>query len=384
MMKMITPLKGIPSKSMIPLLILMLTLSSYSCKDETPPHKPVQAGLDLAKLIPANFSGGDIPQLDISGPDLNWTWNDPHVLKIGPAEYWMYASATDNFVFPVRLYRLTSTDGINWTRNPSAPILEDAAPGAWDAGGMETPAVVFFKGKYHLFYIGYQYPVNSPGYIANSPGDFRIGHAVSDDGITFTRMAANPVVAPSGTTDTDQSNDWYAFIVGEPGPVVYNDEIYLYFTTVGVDAALATSLQVIGLTRSADGDTWSTPQLALKPDQTLYPRTADWVGYSTPQAVVLEGQVHLFVDVAHQPAGGSWLQLRLHHAYSPDGLTQWIQDSTFIRKAGDFAWAVDEIRSPAALLDGTTLRLYFAGHELNGIAPEHFAIGMMSCELGGK
>ncbi len=291
----------------------------------------------------------------------------------------MYASATDFFDFPVRLYRLVSTDGTSWTLDPAGPILSDAPPGSWDAGGLETPAVVFFNSQYHLFYTAYQYEVGTHEYKANSPADFRIGHAVSDDGITFTRAATNPVVAPSGI-DADADNDWYAFIVGEPGPVVYNGMIYLYFTTVGADAELGTSLQVIGLTTSADGSTWSAPELALKPDQSVYPRTDDWVGYSTPNAVVLDDGIHLFFDVAHQPDKGDWLQLRLHHARSSDGKTNWVQDTTAIRRAGDFYWAVDEIRSPHALLDGDILRLYFAGHELDATPPHHFAVGMMTCE----
>jgi hypothetical protein len=370
-------LKKFLLKFRIVLFLLTITLVFTACSNKSDTK---ESKLDLTKLIPANFHGGETPQLDLSGPDFNWTWNDPHVLKIGPAEYWMYASATDSFTYPVRLYRLTSTDGINWTRNPAEPILADSTPGNWDAGGMETPSVVFFQGKYHLFYTGYQYNVGTPGYIANSPGDFRIGHAISDDGILFTRVSAEPITAPSGI-DADPENDWYAFIVGEPGAIVFNNQIYIYFTTVGAEAGLGTSLQVIGLTRTPDGINWSTPQLALKPDQTIYPRNQDWVGYSTPNAVLLDGEIHLFIDVAHQPDGGNWLQLKLHHAYSPNGETQWVQDPVSIRNSGDFTWAADEIRSPHALLDGTTLRLYFAGHELNGTPPEHFAVGMMTCNL---
>ena len=324
----------------------------------------------------ACFTGGETPQLDLTGPDLGWTWNDPHVLKVG-AEYWMYASATYLFNFPVRMYRLTSSDGIQWARNPTEPVLTDAAPGAFDAGGLETPAVVFFQGQYHLFYTTYKYDINDPLF---SVYDMRIGHAVSNDGITFSRSSTEPVVSPSGT-DGDPGNDWYAFIVGEPGPVVFNGELFLYFTTVGADAALGTSLQVIGVIRSTDGINWSAPELALKPDQTLYPRNQDWIGYSTPNAMVLNGAMHLFFDVAHQPPAGNWLQLRLHHASSPDGLTQWVQDAQAIRSAGDFVWAVNEIRSPDAFLDGSTLRLYFAGHELDGNNPEYFSVGMMSCDL---
>lgn len=331
----------------------------------------------FTSLAPSCFTGGTEPQLDLSGPVLNWTWNDPSVIKIG-AEYWMYASATDLFAFPVRSYRLTSSDGRTWAHNPAAPVLDDAPFGSWDAGGIETPAVVYFQGRYHLFYTGYPYQVGDP---LHSALDYRVGHAVSNDGISFSRASTEPVVRPSGT-DGDPGNDWHAFIVAEPGPVVVNGELHLYFTTVGVDAGLATSLQVIGLVRSSDGVNWSPPELALKPDNAVYPRSQDWLGYSTPNAISANGGVHLFVDVAHQPDGGEWKQLRLHHAFAADGRTGWIQDAAPLRSAGDFAWAVDEIRSPAALLDGTLLRLYFAGHELDGTAPEHFAVGMMSCELG--
>lgn len=323
----------------------------------------------------ACFMGGETPQLDLSGPDVNWTWNDPHVLKLGNA-YWMYASATDAFVFPVRLYRLSSTDGTQWARNPTTPVLADAAPGAWDAGGLETPSVVYFQGQYHLFYTAYPYKVGDPNH---SAFDYRVGHAVSNDGATFSRASTVPVVAPSGTTDLDPSNDWYAFIVGEPGAVVHDGELWVYFTAVGADAGLGTSLEVIGLVRSADGVNWSPPELVLKPDQNLYPRGEDWVGYSTPNALSTGGGVHLFFDVARQPAGGDWKQLRLHHAFSADGASNWVHDPVAIAAAGDFAWAVDEVRAPHALLDEGVLRLYFAGHELNGAGDEHFAIGMASC-----
>lgn len=69
--------------------------------------------------------------------------------------------------------------------------------------------MVFFDGKFYLFYTGY-------------PIEFGVdGHS--------------------------------AFIVAEPGPVVHNGEIFLYFTTFGADAELGASLQVIGLFRSDDG-----------------------------------------------------------------------------------------------------------------------------------
>ena len=337
---------------------------------------PIPGMMDLTKLTPENYQGGEIPQLTLDTPVPDWTWNDPHVIKDG-SQYRMYASATDAFDFPVRIYRLTSPDGENWTLDPSQAVLTDSNTGEWDAGGLETPAVVYFESQYHLFYTGYQYEIDDPDF---SVYDFRIGHAVSDNGINFTRGDINPIVFPS-QTDSYPDNDWYAFIVAEPAPVIFNDELYLYFTAVGADADLGAALQVVGLVRSSDGVNWSEPELVLKPDQTLYPITEDWIGYSTPNAIVLEDQMHLFFDVAHQPDGGDWLQLRLHHAYSLDGKSRWVHDDSAIANAGDFDWAVDEIRSPHAILEGSSLRLYFAGHELDGISPEHFAVGMMTCDL---
>ena len=170
--------------------------------------------------------------------------------------------------------------------------------------------------------------------------------------------------------------------MGEPGPVVFNNKLYLYFTAVGFDAALAAGLQVVGVITSANGIAWSAPALAFKPDQTVYPRAANWVGYSTPNAAVIAGKVHMFVDVANDHGNTTWTQEALHHAYSADGLTGWVQDAAPIRRLTDFAWTQREIRSPAAFLDGTTLRLYFAGDDVfNNNNSNPWGIGQMTCSL---
>lgn len=282
--------------------------------------------INLGKLTPSCFGGGDSPLIDNTAPDPTWTYNDPHVLRVD-GHYWMYASSTVAFDFPVRLYRLTSSDNTTYTRNPAEPILDVGAAESWDAGGVETPAIVDFGGQYHLFWTGYPVEIDAEGH---SVFDYAIGHATSEDGVTWTRDTGNPIVTPSGT-DADPGNDWYAFIVGEPGPVVFDGKIYLYFTAVGADVELGTSLQVIGVTTSSDGAAWSAPELALKPDQAQFPRDLmldddpetklGWVGYSTPNAIVLGGNVHLFYDVAQDLTGSDWKQVRLHHSYSPDGKT---------------------------------------------------------------
>jgi hypothetical protein len=324
--------------------------------------------VDASKITPACFQGGTAPEVKLGDGFAIADWNDPHVLKVG-SQYWMYASSNMGFppaaASPVQIYRFTSSDAVSWALDPAGPVLT-VANGQWDQGGNETPAVVFFGGKYHMFWTGY--PDAWPNLVATN---FRIGHATSPDGIAWTKDAA-PLLGPSGASDFRQA------LVGEPGPVVFNNTLYLYFTAVGPDNTVTPpSLQVVGV-MTFDGATWSNPVLAFKPDQTVYPRSANWVGYSTPNAVVIAGKVHVFVDVAND-GSGMWIQQALHHAYSSDGLTGWTQDPTPIRGLADFTWTKREIRSPDALLDGTTLRLYFAGDDLGGT--NAWGVGQMTCSL---
>ena len=326
--------------------------------------------LDPSKIAAACFQGGTSPELQIGTAFANADWNDPHVLKVG-SEYWMFASSNLGFPpagpasSPVQIYRFTSTDAASWTLNPTAPVLTVAAA-QWDQGGSETPAVVSFGGKYHMFWTGY--PDAWPSLNAQH---FRIGHATSSDGIAWTKDASF-LLGPSGA-----SGNFDQYIVAEPGPVVFNNTLYLYFTAVGVDAGLAASLQVIGVVTSTDGVAWSAPALAFKPDQSVYPRNQNWVGYSTPNAAVIAGKVHVFVDVANDHGNNTWTQEALHHAFSADGLTDWTQDPAPLRRLTDFTWTRREIRSVAALLDDTTLRLYFAGDDL----PNAWGIGQITCSL---
>ena len=351
--------------------------------------------IDTSRITPSNFSGGTAPVLSLSSPVTNWTWNDPHVIKVGE-KYVMYASATDNFDYPVKLYRLVSDDGISFTLDPPTPVL--VSTGAWDAGSVETPAVVFFNGKYHLFWTGYPvFPTSSSFNVK----DMHIGHAVSTDGISFSCDTTYLPVVPSGEADDGNSaNDWYASSIAEPAPVVFDGKLYLYFTALGwdtgadLDMGAGAALQVIGFVTSDDGVSWSTPVRAFRPDQSIYPRKpvtdgSYWVGYSTPNAIVLNGEMHLFFDAARgyaaapPPYEQTWIQKKLHHARSADGRTGWIQDPVAIRSAEDFTWTIRELRSPSALLDGTILRLYFSGDTFYH-TPQQFGIGVMTCDLRAK
>ena len=350
------------------ILIFIAALSACSDSSDSPAPAPIVSPPTGPLCSVANTQ----LIVDMTTPVAGYTWNDPHVIKEGPTTYWMYASATDSFIFPVQLFRFGSSDGVTWaldpgTQNMAAPMLAaGGAPLAWDDGGAETPAVVFFNGNYHLFYTTYETHPDNP---LHSSSEFRIGHAVSADGVSGWVVDSTPLVSPSGVyPEFDES------VVAEPAPVVFNGELYLYFTAIGVNLGVGSTLQVIGLTKSADGTTWSSPVSVLEPSQSIYPRGSGWIGYSTPNAIAHNGEVHLFVDVANEIP--SWLQVRLHHARSADGETGWITDARPLLIKESFPWTAREIRSPSPLDDNGTLKLYFAGDNFPGT---DFGIGLTNC-----
>ena len=317
-----------------------------------PPRSEAPANLGAA-LTPRAFTGvcatQATPQLGYGALVPGATWNDPVVLRTSTG-WVMYASASAGFGAPVQIYRLRSSDARTWTLSPPAPVL--APRGA--SRGVETPTVVVFGGRYHMFYTTY------PG--DNLPTTFTVGHATSRDGVAWT-VDTDALIRPTGAP-----LDWNGIIVGEPGAAVVGSTLHVYFTAVGVDPALGATSQVIGLVTSRDGVTFSAPRLALAPDRARLPRAAGWVGYSTPQPVVIDGVVHLFTDVASDAPDPrfleSWLQVALAHASSVDGVTGWKADPTFFQVRGAPAWTTREVRSVTPVLDGNVLRLWWAGDQL--------------------
>jgi predicted GH43/DUF377 family glycosyl hydrolase len=356
----------------LPVLGLLLVSCGPSAQSEDvspePPNEEPAAGttIDLSKLTPECF----VPHP--RNPIIPWsshfegsTWNDPSVLYVD-GQFVMYLSSDVSFNHDIEIHRLISDDGITWTHSPSRAVFSRSASG-WDSASVETPSVVHFNGQYHLFYTGYATRYDDVF-------DFKIGHAVSDDGVHWTRRDTY-VTAPSDPRNATPNLDFNQWIVAEPGAVVFNDRLHLYFTAVGAHQSVGTTMQVIGSMSSLDGVTWSTPAQTLLPDQGLYPRAAGYLGYSTPAGVEIDGKLHLFFDVVRDAP--AWQQVKLHHAVSQDGRTGWIKDGSSIHAFDDFHWTATEIRSPSPLLVGSKLYLWYAGHHLGGAA----GVGLSICDL---
>jgi hypothetical protein len=289
------------------------------------------------------------------------SWNDPCVLK-RDGKYIMYM--TTSLMVPgrppVEPFRAVSDDGVSWSLEPKTPLIAPGKGAAdFDFQSVETPSVVSFKGKFHLYYTGVQKELSGP---------MAIGHATSDDGTHWTKDPSNPVLRATGNP-----SDFNGFQVAEPGAVVRGEEIYLYFTSVGLrPGGNPPARRVIALAKSADSSHFGAPKVVLEQSD-LYSAKLGFDGYSTPSAAIHDGHVHLFYDVGYWSPNSErkWAQVALHHAVSNDGETSWTQDRKAIFTRRSFGWTSLEVRSPTALFDGDVLRLWFAGNaEVEEFLPE--------------
>jgi predicted GH43/DUF377 family glycosyl hydrolase len=276
-------------------------------------------------------------------------WNDPCVLLVD-GQYIMYMTTSTEVPFkaPVLPFRAVSRDARSWSLSPQTPLMTvEGTPYV----SIETPSVVRFHGSYHMFFTGI--------YKTPEPAPMAIGHAVSDDGIHWI-VTTQPVINATGNV-----NDWNGYLVDEPGAVVHNDQIYVYFSAVRArPSGEPPQLQTIGLATTMDGITFQ-PAVEVLAQSALYPPEKGFTGYSTPEAFELGGRLHLFYDVAlfHRNGDPDWQQVALHHAVATsDSATEFVEDRAPMLTRDDFRWTSGEIFAPAALVDGQTLRLWFGGH----------------------
>lgn len=138
---------------------------------------------------------------------VTWEVVNDAILTLGAAgawdDYYIEAHSLVRIGNKWRLY-YGGYDGTNWrigfaeashiegpyTKYAGNPVLDKGAAGAWDDYCVADPHVIWFRGKFHIYYAG-----------CTSDWLWKVGHATSLDGISWTKDAANPVIGfgASGT-----------------------------------------------------------------------------------------------------------------------------------------------------------------------------------------
>ncbi|MBI4497800.1 MAG: methyltransferase domain-containing protein [Chloroflexi bacterium] len=260
----------------------------------------------------------------------------PQVLKLNEGYVMWYdgTAGTD----PYRgwsIGRATSADGITWERDPPTPVLTPGAPGAWDGVSVHDPRVVYDGTSYRMWYSGFD-------------GErWQIGLARSEDGVTWTRHAANPVLRPGSPDAWDGAGVAYSSVVRRGAAY------HMWYQ--GGDRG---GVWRIGYATSLDGLTWTkhpaNPVLDLGP-----PGSWDSARVFTPAVVPVAQGLVLWYSGA--PRWG------LGYATSSDGVS-WQRGGRVLALGPPGAWDGEQVLTPTALWDAGGYRLWYAGSQEGRLA----------------
>ena len=163
------------------------------------------------------------------------TWEGNYIAANGSAKlidgvysYWYQAGPAGQ----TRIGLARSNDGRTWRKEP-APALDLGPRGAWDEVSIGDPDVIQVDGTYYLYYLGQDRARRQ-----------RLGVARSPDGVTWTKLRANPILELGGVGRFDERG------LGEPAVWRQNGYWMLY---TGRDNG---EVRRMGLAYSADGVTW--------------------------------------------------------------------------------------------------------------------------------
>ncbi len=280
------------------------------------------------------------------------TWdkyvNNP-ILEPGP-EVWDLIHVLDPFVINDDSYKMwytgqtnlynqigyaTSSNGLNWTKNNSNPVLVAGSATAWDDAGVSNPSVLFDNGIYKMWYTG----------VTNSI--YQIGYATSSDGIAWIKYATNPVLVP------DVSNPWEMTSVRDPHVIKTNGQYIMYFSARG--ATGPNNIYQIGRAVSSDGINWIKEQT----NPILTPGT-----YPSWDAVyVMDPSVH-FNGQNYQMwyVGTTGNISKIGYATSADGVT-WTKynQNPVVSPDLNNPWEEVLVSSPNVLIANNEYLMYFSG-----------------------
>lgn len=297
-------------------------------------------------------------------------YGDADVVKIGSLYVMHLAHGDWTASNPdgVAISRALSTDGLSWTIDPSNRLAPSAQPGAFDEQKVETPSLVYFGNQWHMYYCG-----------MGANGRYQIGQATSTDLYNWTRSRANPIMGINSIPGGNQ-----VLHVCEPGAVVFNDKIYLFFVVTQVrplpESAPPAKVSIyLATSTDTTGDSFTAPVEVLSQGP-LFPASLGYAGYSTVNVQADGNTLHLFHDVfwyngdPNSPWGG-YYQAALGHATSADGMT-WTEDDVPVLTRDQFAWTSREIRAPAVIRDGAEWKMWFSGDNISATTyTGQFSIG---------
>ena len=158
-------------------------------------------------------------------------------------------------------------------------VVGDLRPAAgYEANGICAPGAIVLDGQVHLFYQTY----------GNGPKD-AICHAVSADGLHFTRNPSNPVFHPSG--------DWTAGRAIDADVIAHQGELYLFFATRDPQM----KIQMLGVASAPLDSDFGRSAWQQRCDEAILKPELDWEQecIEAPALCQHDGRFYLFYGGAY-------------------------------------------------------------------------------------
>ncbi len=264
------------------------------------------------------------PDNPVIGPGEPGSWDDGgrwvvSVIRVDDT-YHLWYGGYDDPLEANGIGHATSPDGVEWTMDPANPVLTQGEPGAWDRWfWFPSPAVMYDGSEFHMWYAA----------TASTSGDIiQGGYATSPDGSAWTKYEGNPVldVGPPGSWDDDQVR---------PATVILDDETYkMWYSGFGGSSG-------IGYAESPDGIDWTKhPEPVL--GRLSHP--GGWDKFPIDPSVVFDGFLYHMWYAGHTT--GDW---KIGYAFSTDGIN-WTRhrDNPVVTVSGE------DIYTMPVVFDGST------------------------------
>jgi predicted GH43/DUF377 family glycosyl hydrolase len=227
----------------------------------------------------------------------------------------------------------SSPDGVTWTKYPGNPVLKIGPPGSWDSARVRDASVYHDGSVFHMWFSG-----------ADGPGG-QIGHAVSSDGINWTKDPGNPVIV------VGSPGRWDDFTIYTPSVLVEGSTYRMWFT------GHSGSTWMIGYANSTDGHTWTKiPSVPVLDEGSPGSWDDDLVW--TPSVVYEGGTYHMWYT------GRDGAKNRIGYATSSDGITWSKYGGNPVLDLGPGGtWDDNELYTLSVIYNGSGFEMWYGGDD---------------------
>lgn len=254
---------------------------------------------------------------DISGKKYS---KDPAVVKF-KGEYYMYYSLPPYGELEGWSIGIAKSDDLeNWTTvKRMLPKTED------EKKGFCAPGAIVFGDKVHMFYQSYG------GFWSD-----KIKHAVSEDGINFTREE-EPIFAPNG--------DWTCGRAIDADVIAFGDKMLMYFATRDPEG----KIQKLGVCSAPLESDFSKGCWTRECNKSILEPELEWekMCIEAPAVCEHDGKIYMFYGGAYNNE-----PQQIGCAVSEDGINfKRLSDAPFVKNGEEGEWNSSESGHPFAFCD---------------------------------